>query len=392
MPRIEYVHRSPEARVLLVSQRSIASVTWRCLLINFEDVIAAVDAVDIVAPMRPDLSRERLPDRATWRDRLRLGPRRAVSRLEPALGRRYPLLFVSLQCLEDLRRLDPLSDWVEAADVSVCYIEELWRSEVRQRRREIDRLRRFDLILLSCHGSVDEVAAATGRPCRYLPPAIDMLTFCPYPDPPARVIDIYAMGRRSAEMHRALMRVSSRRRLFYLYDTLSEAGVHDPADHRRHLAQLIKRSRYFLAMPAKFDVPGHTFTQHEVGFRFFEGAAAGAVLLGAAPDTPMFDQLFGWPDAVVPCTPDDVAAVLDTLERAPDRVDRIRRTNVINSLRRHDCAHRWSDVLAAAGLPATSGIEARLRRLGELIASAEQDTPGAVAGAADLSGAGPRVA
>ncbi len=384
MPWVEYVRRAPEARVLLVSQRLIAPVTWRCLLFNFEDVIASMDAVDIVAPAKADASsRPRSGHRPAWLDRLPLGSRPAAPRLAPKLPRRYPLLFVSLQGLQDLRRLGPLSDWLAAADVSVCYIEEMWRSEVREHRRELDLLRHFDVTLLSCHGSVDAVAAATGRPCRYLPPGIDMLTFCPYPDPPARVIDIYAMGRRSAEMHRALRRVAARRRFFYLYDTLSEAGVHDPADHRRHLAELIKRSRYFLAMPAKFDVPGRTFTQDEVGFRFFEGAAGGAVLLGAAPDTPMFDQLFGWTDAVVPCTSDDIAGVIDTLESDPERVERIRRSNIINSLRRHDCADRWSDVLDAAGLPAPPGVEARRRRLAELIASIEPDTARAGAEAAD---------
>ena len=32
-----------------------------------------------------------------------------------------------------------------------------------------------------------------------------MATFCPYPDGPPRVIDIYAMGRRPAEIHSALL-------------------------------------------------------------------------------------------------------------------------------------------------------------------------------------------
>lgn len=383
MPEVNYLRRAPEARVLLVSQRLIAPTIWRCLLFNFEDVIATVDAVDIAAPMKPDASsRTWLRKVARRLDRLSLGSGRAVLRRDPKPERRYPLLFVSLQGLDDLRQLDPLSDWLAAADVSACYIEELWRSEIREKRRELALLRHFDLILLSCHGSVEAVAAATGRPCRYLPPGIDMLTFCPYPDPPARVIDIYAMGRRSPEIHAALMAVAARRRLFYLYDTLSDAGVHDPADHRRHLAELIKRSRYFPAMRAKFDVPQQTATQHEVGFRFFEGAAAGAVLLGAAPNTPMFDQFFGWKDAVVPCTPDNIATVIEALESDPERVERIRRSNIINSLRRHDCADRWSDVLAAAGLPTTPGIEARRHRLAELMMSIGQDTASAVAGTA----------
>jgi hypothetical protein len=381
MPWVEYVRRSPEARVLLVSQRLISPTTWRCLLFHFEDVIAAVDAVDIAAPVKPDASQVRRRNMAMRLDRRFRGAGRALLRLDPKPERRYPLLFVSLQGLDDLQYLVPLSDWRAAADASVCYVEEVWRSEMSDKRIALDLLRGFDLILVSCHGSVEAVAAATNRPCRYLPPGIDMLTFCPYPDPPARVIDVYAMGRRSAELHEALMTVAAKRRLFYLYDTLSRPDVHDPADHRRHLAELIKRTRYFPATRAKFDVPG-TATQQEVGFRFFEGAAAGAVLLGAAPNTPMFDELFGWEDAVVPCTPDTIGAVIETLDSDPERVERIRRNNILNSLRRHDCADRWADVLAAIGLPATPGIEARRHRLSELMLAVEQDNPGAVAGAA----------
>jgi hypothetical protein len=373
MAWIEYVRQAPDARVLLVSQRLIAPTTWRCLLFNFEDVIATVDAVDIAAPLRPDLPEERRRLRAQRLDRLHPGAARAMLRLEPRPPRRYSLLFVSLQGLQDLHQLGPLSPWLAAADVAVCYVEELWVSEVPERPSDLALLRAFDLILLGCHGSVDAVAAATRRPCRYLAPGIDMLTFCPYPDPPARVIDIYAMGRRSAELHAALMDVAARHRLFYLYDTLSDTGVHHPADHRRHLAELIKRTRYFPATRPKFDLPGRAAGQQEVGFRFFEGAAGGAVLLGLPPDTPMFDQLFGWDDAVVPCTPDSIGSVIEALEADPGRVERIRRRNVVNSLRRHDCMDRWSEVLAAAGLPPAPGAEARRHRLAALMSSVWPD-------------------
>jgi hypothetical protein len=368
---IEYVRRTPEARVLIVSQRRVAPMMSRCLLFNFEDVIASIDAVDIAAPLQPDGSRGWLRRNAARLDRLRLGAGRVVSHLDPEPGRRYRLLFVAVQGYRDLFTLGPLSAWLAAADVSVCYIEELWRSDLRGRRLELALLRPFDLVLLSCHGSVEPVAATTGRPTRYLAPGIDMPIFSPYPDPPPRCIDVYAMGRRSADLHRALLRLAAERGLFYLHDTSGDAPVHDPAEHRRHLAGLIKRARYFLASWAKFDVPGRTATQHEVGFRFFEGAAGGSVLLGGEPRTPMFAELFGWPDAVVPCGPDDVGAVIESLDRDPDRTDRIRRANVAHSLARHDCAYRWADVLAQIGLPPTPALEARRRQLAALAAAAD---------------------
>jgi hypothetical protein len=366
---IEYVRREPEARVLIVSQRRIAPVRSRCLLFDFEDVIARIDAADIAAPVRPDAWRAWRCRNAARLERWHLGAGRMLSRLDPKPARRYRLLFVAVQGYRDLFTLGSLSEWLAAADVSACYVEELWRSDLRGRRRELGLLRPFDLVLLSCHGSVEAVAAATGRPTRYLAPAIDMATFCPYPDGPPRVIDIYAMGRRPAEIHQALLGLADARGLFYLYDTSPDARVHDPADHRRRLAALIKRTRFFLTTWAKFDVPGRTATQHEVGFRFFEGAAGGAVLLGTRPRTPMFEQLLGWPDAVIPCGPEDIGAVIDILDRDPARTEGIRRANVVHSLTRHDCGHRWAEVLAAVGLSVPAALEERRRRLADLAAS-----------------------
>jgi hypothetical protein len=369
MPWIEYVRRAPEARVLIVSQRRIAPLMSRCLLFDFEDVIASIDGADIAAPLQPDASRAWLSQSAARLDRLVLGAGRIIARLDPAPPRRYRLLFVAVQGYRDLFALGPLSDWLSAADVSVCYIEELWRSDLRGRRLELRLLRPFDLVLLSCHGSVEAVAATTGRPTRYLPPGIDMPTFCPYPDAPARVIDVYAMGRRPDEIHQAILGLARERRLFYLYDTSGDAPVRDPSEHRRHLAGLIKRARYFLTTWAKFDVPGRTARQHEVGFRFFEGAAGGSILLGAEPRTPMFGELFGWTDAVVQCGPEDIGGVIEALDRDPARAEGIRRANVANALARHDCAYRWADVLAQVGLSPMSALEARRRQLSELATS-----------------------
>jgi len=299
-----------------------------------------------------------------------------MAQLDPKPPRRYRLLFVAVQGYRDLFTLGSLSEWLAAAEVSVCYIEELWRSDLRGRWLDLRLLRPFDLVLLSCHGSVEAVATTTGRPTRYLPPGINVPAFCPFPDPPPRVIDVYAMGRRPAEIHQTLERLAQERQLFYLYDTFRDSSVQDPAEHRRHLAGLIKRTRYFLATWAKFDIPGRTALQHEVGFRFFEGAAGGTVLLGAEPQTPMFETLFGWTDAVVPCGPDDIGDVIRNLDRDVARTEQIRRSNVVNSLKRHDSAYRWANVLAEVGLECKPALEKRRRHLADLATLIDQPSGG----------------
>jgi hypothetical protein len=380
---IEYVHRGSEPRVLVVSQRRLAPMMSRCLLFNFEDVIAEIESADIAAPAMPGSLRGRRRTAARL-DRLLLGAGRAVLRLDPRPIHRYRLLFVAAQGYRDLLEMGPLSEWLAAAEMSVCYIEELWRTDLRGRRRDLALLRPFDLVLLSCQGSVEAVGAITGRPTRYLAPSIDMRLFCPYPDPLPRVIDVYAMGRRPAEMHEALLRLAAERGLFYLFDTTGDARVHDHVQHRRHLASLIKRTRYFLTTRAKFDVPRRTAAQHEVGFRYFEGTAGGTVLLGSAPRTPAFEALFGWTDAVLECGPEDVGPVVEKLEADPERVEQIRRRNVVNSLRRHDCAYRWAEVLAAVGLGEPAALAERRRQLAELAIAIERGGPAGLRAAPPL--------
>ena len=40
---------------------------------------------------------------------------------------------------------------------------------------------------------------------QYLPAGIDNLNFSPYPNPPARAIDVLSIGRRAPAIHKALL-------------------------------------------------------------------------------------------------------------------------------------------------------------------------------------------
>ena len=95
--------------------------------------------------------------------------------------------------------------------------------------------------------------------------------------------------------------------------------------------------------------------QMEVGYRFFEGAASGAVMIGDSPNNEAFRTYFNWEDSVVPIPFDaeNIREILADLDAQPDRLERIRRTNVSNSLLRHDWGYRWQEIIAAAGLEPT---------------------------------------
>jgi len=220
-------------------------------------------------------------------------------------------------------------------------------------------------------GSIRAVEEAIGRPCSYVAGAVDAIRFSPYPNPPTRVIDVYNIGRRSEAIHQALRRASTSGNLFYVYDTLQGGGgipVSDPAQHRQLFANMAKRSRYFMVAPGKTNVKEETQGQVEVGFRYFEGAAAGTVMIGQASDCESFRQMFDWPDAVIEIKPDgsDVADILADLADQPDRLHEISRRNAVEALLRHDWIYRWRKVYQIAGLEPTAAMDAREKHLKEV--------------------------
>lgn len=136
-------------------------------------------------------------------------------------------------------------------------------------------------------------------------------------------------------------------------------------------------------------MPGETEGQQEVGFRFFEGAAAGVVMIGEPPNVASFSENFDWPDAVVrlPLGSTEIGAVIDELEGQPERVARIRRDNVANALRRHDWVYRWNQVLEVVGLEPTAAARNRQARLAALAgAGSSGASPGGVRNSAESLG------
>jgi hypothetical protein len=155
----------------------------------------------------------------------------------------------------------------------------------------------------------------------------------------------------------------------YLYDTIS-GTVEDPLEHRDLTAQINKRSRYLLVNPAKATMSQEIGGQEEVGLRFWEGAGAGAVLLGQTPKSDVFTEHFDWPDVVVEMPFGSTAAgeIIAEMDRQPERIAKIRRDNVVYCLKRHDWTHRWVNALEAMNI---TPLPAATARLGELAALAD---------------------
>lgn len=367
--RAERVHRP---RICMPTWRRFAQKAYHCGWYEAEDVISGSDDIEFV-PVEPGKRfhiTELWHRRLVWRDVSKqlayVNPGLRTSKLRND----YDLLFVHCQTWWELFYLNSIERWKDHCKISVCWIEEMWESELPHYKHWIKSLKRFDHVILGLAGTVKPVSEAIEKQCHYVPVGVDALRFTPYPMPPARVIDVYSLGRRREQIHRSLLKLAERNGTLYLYDTIQSGGSTAP-DYRQHrdlLANLAKRSRYFVVAPAKVNSSDETRGQVEIGLRYYEACAAGAVMIGQAPDCEAFRRMFGWPDSVIEIRPDgsDVEHVLKSLAEQPERLSEISRRNAAEALLHHDWAYRWSEVLNLAGLKPAPELQARKYRLREL--------------------------
>ena len=369
--------------VLLLSQRRIADLVAYCLAYEFEDAFAAVtdaERVDVTDFAGLEFSR-----RAYKLARLASGSPRIAHRLAPSprakvvLEREFDLFFPVFSHTYELYSLATIPNWRQRCRKAACFINEVWSDMLPEYLLEL--LSAFDHVFIGNHHSVEDVARITGRPCSYLPLAVDVLRFTPpWPDQP-RPIEVCNLGRRSAVTHQALIDDAERRRCFYYYDTVAASGsdlkdrtfrVDNPHDHRGMLATLLKNSSYYIANRSYVNRPEFTAGRDVISARFYEGAAAGAVMIGEAPRTEEFKQQFDWPDALihVPFDSPDIGRILAGLNGDPDRLRAVRRHNVRQAAQRHDWLHRILAVFDTLDLAPTEKMRARAKRLDEIASSA----------------------
>jgi hypothetical protein len=329
---------------------------------EFEDVIASVDRVHMLAPVFRDRgAAERAVTGLRNRVADRFGGVKRWAIDDIPVDRDYDLFFATFHFAPSASYIERLKGLRKRCKKMVCFIVELWSPQIARSAPYLRLLEQFDHVFLFNGSVVREVSARIGRPCEFLPTATDTLRFCPYPELPERSVDLYALGRSSPTAHQQLVQLAERGEIFYLFANVNHA-IPDFRAHRVLVANTIKRSRYFFAYKINESRRKVTGGDEALATRYFEGAAAGTIMLGSTPDTRDFTTNFDWPDAVIPVPfePENLGAILADLDAQPERIAAARRNNVINSLRRHDWAHRWARVLDVAGLSHTAAVRDRL--------------------------------
>lgn len=362
---------------MLLSMRKISDLVAYSMTYEFEDVVSDVaggdriDAQDSFALSYWRKSYKRL--------RLGCGSPRMARALTPSpasvtLTRDYELFLPVFNGIHDVWVVNSISNWRQRCRFAACVITEAWRHDMPEYLVEL--LGQFDHVFIGMRNALEYVAEVSGRPVHHLPMAADVVRFSPWPDPPARSLDVSNVGRRSAVTHEALVSLARTRKISYYFDTFAGGvgkyrhqrtfRVESADQHRLLLSTILRRTRYYITNRSRINQPGYGAAgPEEMAVRFYEGTAAGCILLGQAPNCEEFRTQLDWEDAVIPVPFDapDVGRTLEELEASPERVARVSRNNAGNAARKNDWLHRIQAIFDTMGIAHTEKMQARQAQL-----------------------------
>ena len=357
-------------RILVVSVRGYRFQAANCCIYEFEDLLRDLESAQLYEPKK-EVDFARKIYRSAKYAGLSNSFAAKVARFpkDLTLDREYDLLFAVLDNPWQMHLLESIKGWQDKCRHKACFIAEMWEPDLQNWRLFKEPWSSFDHVFLGVTRCLEGLSKLIKPPVTYIPPAVDTLRFSPYPNPPQRSIDVSYVGRRSPIIHDALIEKAEKDNFFYYYDTVrGKLEIGNSREHRLLLANLFQRSRYNITNYAKFNEAAETGGTQEIGYRFFEGAAAGTVMVGMPPAGDAFPYYFDWEDAIIKVdfSGTDVVETIAELDAQPERLERISRNNVANSLLKHDWAYRWRDMLKVLGLEPSSAMVAREKYLEEL--------------------------
>src|SRR5215475_7426557 len=296
-------------RICVLTARGFSRNAFMGGAYEAQDILLDIDDAELIylKPGRAYQLRQNIHARLVWHDFTGMLAFANMAFESVRLTKEYDLLVAYLPChIDHLLQIAAVRGWKDYCKTSICWIDELYAVHIPKLKYWLPALKQFDHIVVGYSGTVAALAEAIKRPCHWLPSGVDAIRFSPSPRPPDRVIDVYIM----------------------------------------------KRSRYFLVAPAKAGLQEATGNQIELGYRYYEGSAAGTVMLGQIPYCETYNTMFNWQDAVVEIQADgsDVADVISMLAGQPERLKEISRRNAVEALLRHDWTYRWKKILDIVGI------------------------------------------
>lgn len=268
-----------------------------------------------------------------------------------------------LERLKSLRR--------SGATVSV-WLPEVWPVTLEDPRLAYECFSMVDHLFVGIDEAVEPLRRlAPDSQVHVLPPAVDVELFRPPSPFGARGISVLGIGRRDPDQHRELLEWAKHRSALYLYDTTTSAAV-DWKEHRLALANWYQQSAVAICNYAKMGRENETGGLRVLPGRLFESLAAGALMVGVAPDPAIQRRVLGT-EVVEPVEPrpGSLVAVLDRLGSGPE-AQSIRVRNIALACRGHDWGHRWKAMFEVLGIALPCGLKSRLDDLGKVATELEE--------------------
>jgi hypothetical protein len=339
-------------------------------LFDREDFISKHFSVDILAPLAG-----KLPSAMNRRLYRRLKP------LSKNLGQlmikdlnrfltQYDLII--LHCM-GLSEIDLFRDYILSGSgiKIICSIEDVWPHNIDQQVHERNLLKECDTVISNCYHAVQHLKTKFNfTNAYYLPPSLDAIAcYEPAKIQVKRSIDLYYMGRRIEKRHAKFVHWSNKSGAFYFFDTAGNVPMIDHREHRKRYINILNRTKLFVVSPGKVVNPLNEVLPEEIGYRYFEGAACGTVMIGDIPNSPVFKECFDYPNPVLPIPDsDELNSFLEeytALSSDPFYPTRI--AGLKNILEHFDHAHWWNKLMKYSGFGFDDNTSPRLEQLNRMV-------------------------
>lgn len=229
----------------------------------------------------------------------------------------------------------------------------------------------YDAITVTAHEDVAYPASLFGIEVRQLYQGADCLAWAPRTWM-KREIDVIGYGRMPPSYQAAFVRRFHRSasETLYLHSPLGNLSGPQVHAERGMLFKLLQRSRISLAFHLHVEPQGQRPRSMMVTSRWLESLLSGCIVAGKRPLSRMADEMLCWPGATVELAddPGQAAAELEQLLAMNADLDAQRRTNVHQTVSRHDWRYRIVALCGLAGIAVPAALEADLARLRDLAA------------------------
>jgi hypothetical protein len=209
--------------------------------------------------------------------------------------------------------LDLFKDWQNGAR-HIVYLFDTLSSQMPLIRRLFSG-REWDVCVTSFDDAIPLLERETGRSWHHADQAV-ALDYFPSVPMEEKVIHFSSYGRRHPRVHEAVLRFCAAKGLYYDFTTHDRSGpTADLLTLLRQFAWHLSHSQFTFCWPVEMTNPARAGELSPITCRWFEAAAAAAVMLGQPPKNPHFRQFFG-DDSVTPINPDaEVSAIVSQLEQ-----------------------------------------------------------------------------